>query len=67
MTGRGAGMTGRGAGMTEWGREREREGGGEGLGAESGEIPAASAGMTDLSRGYDGSFLRGCDGVGARV
>ena len=42
------------------------------LGAQGGEIPAASAGMTELScggvtegvRGYDGALLRGCDGRG---
>ena len=34
------------AGMTE--RERAGRGGGNGLGAQHGEIPAASAGMTDL-------------------
>ena len=46
-----------------------------GLGAVLGEIPAASAGMTDLGRGYDGGrrgvaeMGRGCgdEGRGSRM
>ena len=39
-------------------------GGGEGLGAVHGEIPAASAGMTEMEGGYDGKEGAGMTGDG---
>ena len=65
-----AGMTEGGAGMA--GGRRGNDGGGveamAGLGAGRGEIPAASAGMTELfGAGVTGLSSRGCEGGGVEA
>ena len=77
MAGDGAGMTRKGARVTEGERGGVSARGCSGVGSGNGEIPAASAGMTERrGRGYDGLWgaqvgrkgKGGCDGVrGARV
>ena len=51
-------MAGKGVGMVVWNRS---DGRGRGLGAVHGEIPAASAGMTELGRGYAQGMIEQLD------
>ena len=56
-------MEGRVAGMVEGGGGNDERRWGRGVGAALVEIPAASAGMTDLAGGYDGILCAWYDEV----